>query len=247
MLVGVLLVVSVSVVGASEAAKKKPAFGQRTLSQGMSGHDVRVLQDFLNRYGLAVAIDGNFGSKTTRRVKTWEERSQRRTDGKVTRADARLLRMHVQAGGASFAPEPPAPAPTGKARLLRDGTAVAPADAPPEVKAVIAAGNEIATMPYRYGGGHGRWKDTGYDCSGSLSYALHGANFLDTQLDSSSLMSWGKAGRGRWITVYAHGGHTYMMVAGLRFDTSGAKRSGSRWQRAKRSTSGYAVRHPDGF
>jgi cell wall-associated NlpC family hydrolase len=247
MLVGVLLVLSVSAVPVAEAAAKKKTFGSRTLSQGMSGQDVRVLQDFLNRYGLPIAIDGRFGAKTTRRVKAWEQRNDRRVDGKVTIADARLLRMHVQAGGASFTPEPPAPAPTGKARLLRDGTAVAPADAPPEVKAVIAAGNEIASKPYRYGGGHGRWKDSGYDCSGSVSYALHGGNFVDTQLDSSSLMSWGTAGKGRWITVYAHGGHTYMVVAGLRFDTSGARQSGSRWQTAKRSASGYTVRHPDGF
>ena len=246
MLVGVLLVLSLSAVPA-QAAKTKTTFGSRTLSQGMSGHDVRVLQDFLNRYGLSVAIDGFYGAKTTKRVETWEQRNHRRVDGKVTRPDARVLRMHVQAGGAAYTPEPPAPAPTEKAKLLSDGTAVAPASAPPEVQAVIAAGNEIATKPYRYGGGHGRWNDTGYDCSGSVSYALHGGGLLDTQLDSTSFMSWGTAGRGRWITVYANSGHAYMTVAGLRFDTSGARSTGSRWQSARRSSSGYRVRHPEGF
>ncbi|MGB2711583.1 MAG: hypothetical protein WBC33_08695, partial [Conexibacter sp.] len=113
------------------------------------------------------------------------------------------------------------------------------------VKAVIAAGNRIATKPYRYGGGHGRWEDAGYDCSGSVSYALHGGELLSTQLDSSGFMGWGARGRGRWITVYGNPGHAYMVVAGLRFDTSGA--SPSRWQADMRSSAGYVVRHPAGL
>ncbi len=125
---------------------------------------------------------------------------------------------------------------------------MAPANAPPEVKAIIAAGNEIYNKPYKYGGGHGKWKDSGYDCSGSISYALHGAGLLDTSMDSTGFMSWGSPGPGTWVTTYAHGGHAYMVVAGLRFDTSGAsERGGTRWTEEMRSPKGFTVRHPVGL
>ena len=115
------------------------------------------------------------------------------------------------------------------------------------MQAIIEAGNKIASKPYRYGGGHGRWRDSGYDCSGSVSYALHGAGLLDTPLDSTGFMSWGERGKGDWVSIYANAGHAWMMVAGLRFDTSGLSSAGSRWQTAKRSTRGYVVRHPVGL
>jgi len=142
---------------------------------------------------------------------------------------------------------PPADPATAVATLAPDGTAIAPAGAPPEVAALIAAGNRIAKLPYRYGGGHASFEDKGYDCSGSVSYALHGAGLLDTTLDSTGLMTWGRPGAGEWITVYANKGHTFLVVAGLRFDTSGQKAAGSRWQPMDRSTKGFVVRHPDGF
>ena len=106
-------------------------------------------------------------------------------------------------GGSAGDGGDPAPAPVGRARLLADGTAVAPADAPAAIKGVIAAGNRIATKPYVYGGGHGTWNDNGYDCSGSVSYALHGGGLISTQLDSTGFESWGSRGHGRWITIYA--------------------------------------------
>ena len=118
---------------------------------------------------------------------------------------------------------------------------------PASVRRVIAAGDRIAGFPYKYGGGHGTWNDTGYDCSGSVSYALHGAGLLDTPLDSTQLMSWGAPGRGRFITIYANPGHAYMVVAGRRFDTSGAGGSGTRWHSDMRSSAGYTVRHPPGL
>jgi peptidoglycan hydrolase-like protein with peptidoglycan-binding domain len=154
-------------------------------------------------------------------------------------------------GGATPTPTPTttAPAPLGPgdvATLNADGTATAPASAPPEVQAIIAAGNEIASKPYRYGGGHTRkWKDSGYDCSGSVSYALHGAGLLDTPMPSGNFETWGDSGPGQWVTIYARGDHMYMTVAGLRFDTSGAKPS--RWQTSKRSSKGFVVRHPTGL
>jgi len=135
--------------------------------------------------------------------------------------------------------------PPALATLLNDGTASPPAGAPAEIAAVIAAGNQIASLPYRWGGGHARWDDTGYDCSGSVGYALHGGGLLDASATSGDLMSYGERGPGTWITIYANPDHVYMVVAGLRFDTSGARPS--RWQAAPRPGTGFAVRHPAGF
>jgi hypothetical protein len=112
---------------------------------------------------------------------------------------------------------------------------------------LIAAANRIARKPYRYGGGHGTFKDVGYDCSGSISYALHGAGLLRSPLDSTGFMSYGARGRGRHITIYANAGHAYMVVDGRRFDTSAIGETGSRWTSTHRSTQGYVVRHPPGL
>jgi cell wall-associated NlpC family hydrolase len=142
---------------------------------------------------------------------------------------------------------PPADPTTAVATLAGDGTAIPPAGAPQQVTDLIAAANKIAMLPYRYGGGHGSFEDKAYDCSGSVSYALHGAGLLDTTLDSTSLMTWGRSGAGQWITIYANKEHTFLVLAGLRFDTSGQKATGSRWQLMDRSTKGFVVRHPDGL
>jgi cell wall-associated NlpC family hydrolase len=134
-----------------------------------------------------------------------------------------------------------------RARVLPDGTAVAPENAPGVVKRVILAANEIARFPYKWGGGHGAWRDSGYDCSGSVSFALAGAGLLDRPLTSGLFARWGDPGPGRWITIYANGGHVFMLVAGLRFDTSGQGRAGTRWQGAPRPTGGFAIRHVPGL
>jgi peptidoglycan hydrolase-like protein with peptidoglycan-binding domain len=213
--------------------------GDRVLKKGMKGQDVRVLQDYLTRAGVSTPVDGTFGPQTLGNVKRFQRRQHLTVDGIVGPQVVGVLRR-LGVGAA-----PAADAPTAPATLRADGTAAAPPGAPAAVKAVIAAGNRIAKKPYRYGGGHGRWNDSGYDCSGSVSFALHGGGLLSSSLDSSGFMSWGARGKGRWITVYAHGGHAYMTVAGLRFDTSGA--SPSRWQTDMRSTRGYRVRHPSGL
>jgi peptidoglycan hydrolase-like protein with peptidoglycan-binding domain len=140
-----------------------------------------------------------------------------------------------------------APAPPAVATIGADGLATAPAGAPAAVVAIIQAGNQIAHMPYRYGGGHGSWTDTGYDCSGSVSFALHGAGLLDSPLSSYEFPAWGQAGPGQWVTVYGNEGHAYMIVAGLRFDTSASKGGGSRWTTEPRSPSGYVASHPAGL
>jgi hypothetical protein len=143
--------------------------------------------------------------------------------------------------------------PPGRARLRKDGIAVAPADAPPAIQAAIAAGNAIKHLPYRWGGGHRTFYDSGYDCSGAVSYVLHAAGFLSSPLPSGPLAtSWGVPGKGRWITVYANAGHTYMVVAGLRFDTSAVgerlrQGSGPRWRTTKRKPTGYTAKYYPGY
>jgi cell wall-associated NlpC family hydrolase len=133
------------------------------------------------------------------------------------------------------------------ADVLENGIALPPLDAPVEVRQIIEAGNAIARTPYKWGGGHGRWQDTGYDCSGSVSFALASAGLLSGPLASGPLMSWGEPGEGRWITVWTNPGHVFLEVAGVRFDTSGARVTGSRWQAAMRSTAGFVARHPAGL
>lgn len=130
---------------------------------------------------------------------------------------------------------------------LRGGRAIPPANAPKRVVKAIKAANRIRNKPYVYGGGHGSFRSKGYDCSGAVSYALHGARMLDSPLDSGSLMSWGRKGKGKWITVYAHGGHTYAIIAGLRWDTSMTAGNGPGWSKQMRSKRGYAVRHYQGY
>ena len=133
-----------------------------------------------------------------------------------------------------------------RARILPNGTAVAPARAPESVKQVIQAANAIANLPYKWGGGHGAWRDDGYDCSGSVSFALAGAGLLDAPRTSGGFMTYGAPGAGKWITIHAGPGHMYMVVAGLRFDTSGAN-GGTRWQAEPRGMGGLRVRHIPGL
>jgi cell wall-associated NlpC family hydrolase len=150
--------------------------------------------------------------------------------------------------------DPSAPVgPPGRAKLRKDGTALAPSDAPANIQAAIAAGNAIHTYPYHWGGGHRSFTDTGYDCSGAVSYVLHAAGFLSSPMPSGPLASsWGTPGKGRWITVYANASHAYMVVAGLRFDTSAVgerlnQGSGPRWRKTKRKATGYTAKFYPGY
>jgi hypothetical protein len=167
-------------------------------------------------------------------------------------------------GGAEYVPPPPENmvAAGSVAQLLPDGSAAAPADAPPQVQQAIWAANKLQDKPYKYGGGHAKIEDTGYDCSGTVSYALIAAGLLKSPLPSGPFMRWGERGKGQWITVYAHGGHAYMVIAGLRLDTSSyasrtARRSkkvarsaferGPRWRPTMRPSRGFRARHPLGL
>ena len=134
-----------------------------------------------------------------------------------------------------------------KADVLKNGIALPPLEAPPEVRAIIEAGNVIARSPYKWGGGHGKWQDTGYDCSGSVSYALAAAGLVNASMPSGGYMKWGKPGKGKWVTIYTNPGHMYMVVAGVRFDTVARGQTGSRFSNASIHSSGYVVRHPPGL
>jgi len=166
-------------------------------------------------------------------------------------------------GGSTYIPPPP---PAKRARIV-NGVAIPPIGAPARVKTAIAAANLVVNKPYIYGGGHKPFAgvssaglptrlDAGYDCSGGISLALFGGKFLKSPLDSSSFMSWGLAGLGRWITVYTNPGHAYVVIAGLRFDTSAGDRSapqerasgrGPRWRKYSRQPAGFVARHPKNF
>jgi peptidoglycan hydrolase-like protein with peptidoglycan-binding domain len=234
----------------ARANEKHQSLGDRIpVKRGMSGHDIRVLQDLLGDAGYDVSVDGEFGGRTYKAVKAFETAHARPVDGQMDAADIDALRAAAAAGPAAATAPAAAPAVNNgpQATVGPDGLAVAPAGAPPQVQQIIAAGNQIASKPYKYGGGHGKWDDTGYDCSGSVSFALHGAGLLEEALPSGSFTSWGDAGPGQWVTIYANGGHMYMVVAGLRFDTSGRSNHNTRWQTEQRSAAGYTVRHPPGL
>jgi hypothetical protein len=136
------------------------------------------------------------------------------------------------------------------ATLTRDGLAIAPANAPLAVQEIIQAGNQIAHLPYVWGGGHAKFIDTGYDCSGSLSFVFAAAGILKSPLVSGELAGWGASGPGKWVTVFANNGHTFMYVAGLRFDTVALAETGSRWSNRpadESNLSSFAIRHPPGL
>lgn len=220
-------------------------YATRTLQVGSNGSDVRLLQRYLDRAGYDTTADGAFGPATRRSVMAFERAEQRRANGRASRAEQRMARARASAATPS---EPTVPsAPTDEAYLTSRGMAVAPDSAPDEVKAIIEAGNAIAKKPYKYGGGHGTWNDSGYDCSGSVSYVLHAAGLLRRPLDSTGFMSWGERGRGQWVTIRTNPSHAYMIVAGLRFDTSARSQTGNRWSEQMRSASGYTGRHPKGL
>lgn len=138
----------------------------------------------------------------------------------------------------------------GSRAILRNGIAYAPANAPQSVKNAIWAANGLRHKPYIWGGGHGSFADRGYDCSGTVSFALHNAGAIDAPLPSSELMRFGERGRGRWFTIYSRSGHTFAVIAGLRLDTTDFQSGGNvgpRWHTEMRDTGGYVVRHPAGM
>lgn len=225
--------------------------GERTLRQGMHGHDVRVLQGYLTLAGFPTAVDGDFGPGTKANVIKFEDANGLTDNGVVTYAQSQALRQVV-------AKAMTATGPVGKARLNSDGTVTPPAGAPQAVVEAINAANSIIDKPYRVGGGHGKWNDSAYDCSGAVSFALHGANLLSAPEDSTQLESYGSAGPGQWMTIYADASHTFIVIAGLAFDTAHygpttPGGSGPRWLTPANVTANlqdggnYVIRHPSGL
>ena len=247
-----LIVGALALAVAMPPAASGARYGSRTLERGMHGRDVKQLQRYLTKAGHRAHRDGEFGPRTRRALRATERELELHADGVATRREQRAIRRAVVSpgtGGAAYAPPPPRSevVPGARGKVTADGFAVPPASAPAVVKRVVASGNKIAKLPYKWGGGHGSWDDTGYDCSGSVSYALHGAGLLESPLVSGDFAHWGDSGAGRWITIYANGSHVYMVVAHMRFDTSARSRTGTRWTTEHRSSDGFAVTHPSGL
>jgi hypothetical protein len=224
--------------------------GDRTLREGMKGHDVRVLQAYLTLVGYPTSVDGDFGPATLTSVEAFQTAAGFAPNGVVTVAVEKALRAKV----AAIEADPP----TAITRINPDGTATAPAGAPTVVQNVVQAANEIINTSYCYAGGHGSWTSSCYDCSGSVSFALHGGGLLSSPEDSTELESYGSPGPGHWITIYANAGHTWIVVAGRAFDTADfggpnvPAGTGPRWRtdptgNLNDGTGGYVVRHPTGL
>jgi peptidoglycan hydrolase-like protein with peptidoglycan-binding domain len=200
--------------------------------EGASGDPVSRLQSALH-----LSADGNFGPETEAAVKRLQARHGLSVDGVVGPATWSVLGIKSEE-----TLNPPHSALSGSSS--RESSAGGSSSV---VARVIAAGDEIATRPYVYGGGHGSFQSTGYDCSGSVSYALHGGGLLSAPEDSSELESYGEAGPGKYITIYANAGHAFMVIDGKRFDTIAQQETGTRWADSVGDTSGYVVRHPAGL
>ena len=225
--------------------------GERVLHKGMRGHDVKELQSYLTLAGFPTGVDGQYGPATRHQVVLFEEANGLTANGTVTYSVAKSLRQDVSkavtATGSSVT-----------ATLNSDGTVTPPAGTPQVVQNVIAAANSIINTPYIYGGGHGSFKDRGYDCSGAVSFALHGGGLLSTPEDSTQLESYGQSGPGQFITVYSDPSHVFVVIDGLAFDTAHYGKttpsgSGPRWLPAAAVTANlsdggnYIERHPSGL
>jgi cell wall-associated NlpC family hydrolase len=250
--VGLVPLAALLLLLAIPADARAAAYGSRTLGVGAHGSDVKRLQGYLGSAGHRVARDGEFGPRTRQALRATERELELRADGRATPREQRRIKLAVRVastGGAAYTPPPPPEqvVPGEAGTVNGDGFAVPPKSAPKVIREVIAAGNVIAKTPYKWGGGHARWDDSGYDCSGSVSFALHAAGLLDSPLVSGDFPRWGDRGPGSWITIYGNAEHVYMVVAGMRFDTSARSRTGSRWTMEQRPSAGFGVSHPPGL
>jgi peptidoglycan hydrolase-like protein with peptidoglycan-binding domain len=218
----------------------------RTLRPGDQGQPVRVLQSWLAVVGIATSRDGDYGSQTAAAVRQFQSAAHLTpANGTASVRTILMLKSWVIHAHKVVAQPQASSATAGARATLVNGQAVAPASAPAAVKEVIAAANRIAFKPYVYGGGHGSWNASGYDCSGSVGYALHGGGLLAQTEDSSQMETYGSPGNGQWITVYANAGHAYAHIAGLWYDTANGN---DRWSTHRTSPlGGFVPRHPTGY
>ena len=230
----------------ASASQSGQHLGDRVLWPGMSGHDVRVLQQYLTFAGYSTTITGNFDRTTRGNVVAFERAHHLPQTGTVTLRVAKALRSAVIAS-----------LPHGAARINSDGTATAPVGAPAAVQTMINAANRIIHTSYCYAGGHGSWNSSCYDCSGAVGYVLHAAGMLSSPEPSGSMESWGSSGPGRWVSVYANSGHAFIVIAGRAFDTADfggpniPSGTGPRWRSDPTGNlqdgGGYVIRHPAGL
>jgi peptidoglycan hydrolase CwlO-like protein len=216
--------------------------------QGLEVRDRALTAQVIQARNGAAAVQA---ALLTRQAAQLQARANTTAHLSTVRGQISSLRHQIARIAAAAAPPPSQPTavahPVAGLPIDAGGMAQAPANAPAAVKQVIAAGNAIAGLPYLYGGGHGSFHANAYDCSGSVSYALAAAGLVSSPLDSTAFESWGEAGPGKWITVYANAGHAFMVVAGWRFDTVALAADGTRWTRTMTGTGGFVARHPAGL
>jgi peptidoglycan hydrolase-like protein with peptidoglycan-binding domain len=226
--------------------------GGRSLHVGDTGRNVVALQTDLTMVGYFTTADGDFGPATRQSVIKFQRAHGLPGTGVAgTRVEGKLAQL-VKALDKGV--------PGGKVRInMATGDGIAPSGAPQVVKTMVAAANRIIDTPYIYGGGHGTWNDSGYDCSGAVSYVLHAAGMLSSSEDSGELESFGAAGPGKWVTIYANPNHTWIVIGGRAFDTSDfggpnipdPPSTGPRWRTDPTGNFGdgeqYVVRHPAGL
>jgi hypothetical protein len=225
--------------------------GWRVLRQGLQGSDVTILQGYLTIAGIPTSVDGNFGPATAASVASFKAAHNIvPANGVAGPSFDRALRTAINAYTADV--------PTSRTQINPlDGTATAPAGAPPAVQAMVTAANQILNTSYCVGGGHGHWQSSCYDCSGSVSYVLHGAGLLSSSEDSSGLESYGVAGPGRWVSIYSDPSHAFIVIGGRAFDTADyggpniPSGTGPRWRSNPLGNladgGNYVVRHPPGL
>jgi peptidoglycan hydrolase CwlO-like protein len=229
------------VVGATRIARVAVA-KQATALAGLEARDRRLADGVLAQRNQVAALRA---ALLSRQLATMRARSSK--SAQLGGLERRLSSLERQAAAQAARAAASGNAAVGGIAVNTHGMVQPPAGAPAAVAQVIAAGNAIATLPYIYGGGHASFQANGYDCSGSVSYALAAAGLVSSPMVSGAFETWGDPGPGRWITVYANAGHVWMDVAGWRFDTVALAEGGTRWAQGGGEFSGFVVRHPPGL
>jgi hypothetical protein len=247
---GAAMQATIKTAGTLQKPSTASRLGRRTLRNGLHGSDVTILQGYLTIAGFPTSVDGSFGPQTASSVVAFKRaHNMTPANGVAGPSFVRALRGAIS----SYTSDTP----TATATINPDGTATAPAGAPPAVQAMINAANQIIDTSYCVGGGHGKWKSSCYDCSGAVSFALHGAGLLSSSEDSTGFESYGAPGPGKWVSVYGDPGHAFIVIAGIAFDTANyggpniPSGNGPRWRSnplGNLADGGhYVVRHPPGL
>ncbi len=247
---GAAMQATIRTAGTLQRARTGNRLGRRTLRTGLHGADVTILQGYLTIAGFPTSVDGAFGPQTAASVAAFKRaHNMRPANGVAGPAFLRALRAAISSYTSDIA--------TGTATINPDGTATLPVGAPAAVQSMVNAADRILNTSYCIGGGHGKWKSSCYDCSGSVSYVLHGAGLLSSSEDSTGLESYGSPGPGKWVSIYSDPSHAFIVIAGIAFDTANyggpniPAGDGPRWRSnplGNLADGGhYVVRHPPGL